>query len=150
MRLIQSDAIELTPWADDEHAPLTTTAHGPLPAFEQLANGQTIPTARANRIPRRPAAAAPSELMVVGLCRRLYRRTRVRYLAWQLKSMRTQLDQLEAELAEALDLAVAMARRHQHSPSLQERRRLLRSDHTALAAEWLRVRQELDNLQVLL
>lgn len=145
MRLIPPNAIELTPWADDEHAPLTTTARGPLPAFEQLANGQTVPAARANR---RPASAAPRELMVVGLCRRLYRRTKARYLAWQLQHMRAELDALEADMAEALQLAVDMARRHQHSPALQQRRRLLRKDHTAMAAEWLRVRRELDALEL--
>lgn len=135
MQVIHSDAIELSPWADD-HAPLISDDRGQLPAFDQLANGQTV---RANRTPRGP-----------GLCRRLYRRTKARYLAWQLKSMRARMDVLEADMGEALQRAIDMAKRHQHSPCLQERRRAMRREHQALAQEWLAVRREIDNLQAAL
>lgn len=141
MQVIQSEALQLSPWAD-EHDPLTTEARGPLPAFAELANGQVTQVRRPNRIPR---VAAPRQ----GVCRRLYCRAKVGYLTWQLNSMRARMDQLEAAMNEATQLAISMSKRHQHSPALQARRRVMRADHTALAQEWLRVRQELDNLQVM-
>ncbi|QOR55215.1 MAG: hypothetical protein SHS37scaffold296_32 [Burkholderiales phage 68_11] len=139
MQVIQSERIELSPWAED-HDALTTPARGALPAFDQfdeLANGQTV---RANRVPRVPAPQ-------VSLFRRLYSRTKARYLNWQLRSMRARLDVLEADMDEALQLAIDQARRHLHSPGLQARRRTLRDEHQALATEWLRVRAEIDNLE---
>lgn len=119
----------------DDHDPLCTASNGPLPAFDQ-------PAGRANRIPR---IAPPRR----GLFRRLHNRLKARYLGWQLRSMRTQMDRLEARLNEAADTAIGMALMHMHSRRLQAHRCAMRQEHLALFREWQTVQAELDALEAL-
>jgi hypothetical protein len=125
---------------EDDHAPLITDDRGPLPAFDQLANGQTTGAYRANRVPRLPAAR-------VGMCRRLHNRVKAHYLAWQLRSMRARMDRLQARMHEATEIAIGLALLHRHSPALQVQRRAWRFEHDTVFEEWKRVRAELDALE---
>lgn len=109
----------------DEHAPLLTPARGRVPAFDQQL--------------RRP-----------GVCRRLHNRCKAAYLGWLLRELRKQLDKLEEQMSTATDQAVILASLHRVNPALQGYRRDLRERHELTAQRWLVVRQELDNLQVVL
>ncbi len=123
---------DITDW--DDHAPLLSTPRGALPAFSQH------PPMRANRIPR---IAAPR----TSWCRRLYCALKARYLRLQLRHMRARLDQLEADMHDAACQAEALARYHRHSAKLEGQRVLLRLEHRTVAAEWLRVTREVDELE---
>jgi hypothetical protein len=143
MQAARSNPFAPVTWADEDHDPLTTDARGALPAFDQLANGQTISVRRANRVPRLPEPR-------VGLCRRLHNRVMARYLAWQLRSMRARMDRLQAQMHEATETAIGLALLHRHSPTLQQQRRAWRFEHDTVFEEWKLVRAELDALEVTL
>lgn len=82
-----------------------------------------------------------------GLCSRLHAGLKRWQLAWLLKSLRSQLDALEARMAEAADDAAALALRHRIAPGLQAAREGMRAQHKLLAVRWLTVRRELDTLE---
>lgn len=80
-------------------------------------------------------------------CSRLHTLLQRRYLAWLLKALRAQLDELEGRMADAADEAAALALRHRLAPGLQAHREGMRAQHRLLAERWLTVRRELDTLE---